>query len=64
MFAPVVEGDKIAEFAQAPFALDRHYGMKVDRWEEKDPDGIYIRVQDKGLPILYQEDAVYNLTVM
>lgn len=63
MFAPIVEGNKIAEFAQAPFGLQRNYGMYVDRDVTWDPDGIYIRVQNKGLPVLYHEDAVYTLTV-
>jgi len=63
MFAPAVEGNKIAEFANAPFGLDRNFGMNVDRHEEWDPDGVYIRVQNKGLPVLYQEDAIYVLTV-
>jgi hypothetical protein len=63
MFAPQVEGNSIAEFAQAPFGLEENYGMYVDRNEVWDPDGIYIRVQNKGLPILYHEDAIYNLTV-
>lgn len=63
MMASMVEGQKIAEYKRAPFALDRHYGTKVDRHEEWDPEGVWIRVQDKGLPILYQRDAVYILTV-
>jgi len=63
MLAPTVDNQKVAEYKQAPFALDRHYGMKTDRHEEWDPEGIYIRVQDKGIPILYQRDSVYVLTV-
>jgi len=64
MFSSEVEGQKIAEFAKAPFGLDRHYGMKLDRWEKKDPDGIFIRVENKGLPVLYFEDAVFIYTVL
>ena len=63
MFASTVDGQKIAEFANAPYGLDRRYGMKVDSWPEKDPEGVYIRVQNKGLPVLYQSDAIYVLTV-
>ena len=58
-----VEGEKIAEFADAPYGLDRIWGMKLDDHEEWDPDGIAIRCQNKGLPVLYQEDGVYILTV-
>ena len=63
MFASQVEGQKIAEFANAPFMLERVYGMKVDTHPTWDPDGIFIRVQNKGLPVLYFEDAPYILTV-
>lgn len=63
MFTSTVEGQGIAEYKKAPFGLDRHYGTKVDRDELWDPEGVYIRVQDKGLPILYQRDAMYVLTV-
>lgn len=63
MFCNEVEGEKIAEFANAPFDLDRHYGMKLDDHEEWDPDGIAIRCQNKGIPVLYQEDGIYVLTV-
>jgi hypothetical protein len=56
-----IDGMPIAEFMQAPFGLDRHYGQKVDRKEEWDPEGLWVRVQDKGLPVLYHRDAVYIL---
>ena len=62
-FADNVENQPIAEYWKAPFGLDRHYGVKPDRWEKKDPDGIYLRVENKGLPVLYFTDAVYILTV-
>jgi len=63
MIASSVDGKSIANYKQAPFGLDRHYGLKPDRWEEKDPDGVFIRVEDKGLPVLFQRDAMYILTV-
>lgn len=63
MFASTVEGQSIASYKQAPFGLGRTYGIQVDTKEEWDPDGLWIRVQDKGLPILYNRDAVYMLTV-
>lgn len=63
MFASNVEGGPIAEFMDAPFGLDRHRGMKVDQEMEWDPEGLWIRTQNKGLPVLYNRDAVYNLTV-
>ena len=63
IFASNVDGQPIAEFKEAPFGNARNYGITPDRWEKIDPDGIYIRVENKGLPILYHRDAIYNLTV-
>jgi len=63
MWCSRIDGEPISEYWEAPFGLDRHYGLKSDRWEDKDPDGVWIRIEDKGLPVLYQRDAVYNLTV-
>lgn len=63
MMATKVDNKQIAEYKKAPFGLDRSWGQKTDRHEEWDPEGIWIRVQDKGLPILYQRDASYILTV-
>lgn len=61
--ATSVDGRPIAEFKQAPFGLDRHYGIKADRKDEWDPEGTWIRVQNKGIPILWQRDAIYILDV-
>ena len=63
MFAATVEGQPIAEFKRAPFALDRHYGIKMDQNEEWDPEVVWIRCQNKGLPVLYQRDAMYVIDV-
>jgi hypothetical protein len=63
MFSSTVEGTRIAEFMSAPYGLGRTYGMMVDSKEQWDPDGIFIRVQNKGLPILYHRDALFVYTV-
>jgi len=63
MWADNVDGEPIAEFMKAPHELSRKWGQQIDRWEKRDPDGIFVRVEDKGLPVLYHEDAVYQLTV-
>ncbi len=63
MIATTVENQKIAEYKRAPFGLGRHYGNFTDRDENWDPEGVYIRTQDKGLPILTQRDAMYILDV-
>lgn len=64
MFASAVEGQPIAEFMYAPYGNEHQWGVDVDQWEEKDPDGRFVRVRNKGLPVLYFEDAVYTLTVI
>lgn len=63
MWASTVDGEPIAEYRAAPHMLERRWGQQVDRWEKKDPDGVTLRVSDKGLPVLMHEDAVYQLTV-
>jgi hypothetical protein len=63
MFASKVDNQKIAEYKKAPYGLNRNFGITTDRHDEWDPEGVYIRVQDKGIPILYQRDAMYVLTV-
>ncbi len=63
MWADSVDGEPIAEVMKAPHELARKWGQQIDRWEKKDPDGLFLRVEDKGLPVLYHEDAIYQLTV-
>lgn len=57
------DGDAIGEFMEAPYGLDRHWGPYADTELEWDPEGIWIRVQDKGLPVLYHNDCTYTLTI-
>lgn len=63
MFARQIDGEPIAEFMLAPFGNDRHFGMYPDTKEEWDPEGIWMRVQNKGLPVIYHPDALWTLTV-
>lgn len=63
MWAGQVDGEAIAEFMRAPHLLERRWGQQASRWTVEDPDGLFLRVEDKGLPVLYHEDAVYQLTV-
>lgn len=63
MYSPVAEGQKIGEFMEAPYGLDRRWGKYIDTKEEWDPDGIWLRVQDKGLPVLYNPETIVTLTV-
>jgi len=63
MVATTVDGQPIAEYKTAPYGLARLFGLSTDRKEKWDPEGIFIRVRDKGLPVLYFRDAIYNLTV-
>jgi len=63
LLATRVEGMPIAEYKEAPFGLGRHYGQYTDKKDDWDPDGTWIRVQDKGLPILYHRDATCIMDV-
>lgn len=58
-----VEGSSIAEFMNAPFGIPRGYGLTPKSWLDTDPDVAWVRVQNKGLPVLYHRDAVYQLKV-
>jgi hypothetical protein len=62
-FARQVDGEDIAEFMEAPFGNDRHFGMFADSKEEWDPEGIWMRIQNKGLPVIYHPDAIFTATV-
>ena len=63
MFAKQVDGQDVAEYKKAPFGLGRHYGNFTDRDTTWDPEGVWVRTQDKGLPVLYQRDCSYILTI-
>lgn len=63
MFTDRVDGKKIARYMRAPYGLRRKYGLGVDKHETWDPEGVYVRVQDKGLPVLYHRDAIYTIDV-
>ena len=63
MISSSVEGQRIAEYKTAPYGVPRKYGLSTDRNQLWDPEVVQIRVQDKGLPVLYHRDAIYQLTV-
>jgi hypothetical protein len=62
MFADSQGGSKIAEFMEAPYGNSRRWGFYSDTKDEWDPEGIWLRVQDKGLPVLYNPDTTYKIT--
>ncbi|MFT7880902.1 MAG: major capsid protein, partial [Sulfurimonas sp.] len=53
MFVKQLEGENIAEFMEAPFGNARHWGVYTDKKDEWDPEGTWIRCQNKGLPVVY-----------
>ena len=63
MFSSTAEGQKIAKFMEAPYGMPRKFGKFADSKPEWDPDGIWIRVQDKGLPVLYNPETIVTLKV-
>lgn len=56
-------GDPIAEILEAPYGLGRKYGINIDTKDEWDPEGMWIRVQDKCLPVMYHPDCSIKLNV-
>jgi len=63
MFADNAEGEPIAEFMEAPHGLGRNWGQFADTKDQWDPSGVYMRICDKGLPVLYHPDTTYKITV-
>lgn len=63
MFNTMSNGEKIAEFMEAPYGIGRRWGKFADTKDEWDPEGMWLRVQDKGLPVLYHPSTTYKLTV-
>jgi hypothetical protein len=63
MFSDTADGQKIAEFMMAPFGNNRNWGFYTDTQDEWDPEGVWMRVQNKGLPVLYVADTSITLTV-
>lgn len=63
MYATNYDGIPIAEFMEAPYGMQRQWGKFVDKKDEWDPDGVWIRVQDKGLPVLYHPDCIFTYFV-
>jgi hypothetical protein len=61
LFATKAGGEPIAEFMEAPYGIDRRWGFFADTKLEWDPEGIWLRVQDKGLPVLYHPDTTFKL---
>lgn len=63
MFATDQEGEKVAEFMEAPYGNDRRWGKYADTKDEWDPEGLWLRIQDKGLPVLYHPDTTFTYTI-
>lgn len=56
-------GAPIAEFMKAPYGIPRRWGKYADTKDEWDPEGVWLRIQNKGLPVMYHNDTTYTLTV-
>lgn len=63
MFSTQQEGEVVAEFMEAPYGNQRRWGKYADTKDEWDPEGIWLRIQDKGLPVLYHPDTTFTYTV-
>lgn len=62
LFSDTQNGTKVAEFMEAPYGNTRRWGFFADTKDEWDPEGVWLRVQDKGLPVLYYPDTTYKIT--
>ncbi len=62
-FSRTIDNEPIGEFMEAPFGNEGTYGAYLDTKEEWDPDGVWLRVQNKGLPVLYWPNAIMRLRV-
>lgn len=63
MFTPMLEGMPIAEIMEAPHGVDRRWGMTSKTWDDNDPEGTWLKIEDKCFPVLYRPEAVSVLTV-
>ncbi len=63
MFSTTQDGDKVGEFMEAPYGNNRRWGKFADTKDEWDPEGMWLRIQDKGLPVLYHPDTTFTYTV-
>lgn len=57
------DGTPIGEFMESPFGTPARYGFYADVNDEWDPEGLWLRVQNKGLPVIYNPDTIYIYTV-
>ncbi len=63
MMATHIEGEPIAGYEECPYGLDQNYGLRLDMDRTFDPEAVTIRAQDKGLPVLFQNDAIYQMDI-
>ena len=63
MFTKTLDGMNIAEMMEAPHTLDRRWGMTTDTWDDRDPAGTWMKIEDKCFPVLYRPEAISVLTV-
>lgn len=57
------QGQPIGQYMQSPFGIPTHYGMFTDSEPVWDPDGLFLRVQNKGLPVVYSPQATFTMIV-
>ena len=62
LYSTTFEGQPIAEMMEAPYGMQRRWGKFVDTKDEWDPEGVWIRAQDKCLPVMYHPDTTYVIT--
>lgn len=63
MMCSTVDGMPIGNFALSPHGMGGDYGMQFHDWMDDDPEGMNIRVQNKGLPMIYHPESIYTIQV-
>lgn len=58
-----VDGMPIGNFALSPHGMDGAYGMTFHDWMSDDPEGLSIRVENKGLPMIYHPESIGTIQV-
>lgn len=64
LLAPTIHGNPAFGGIMAPYGYPTRYGLSNDQWDEKDPDGIWIRVQNHCLPVIYIPQASWAVKVV
>jgi len=64
LLAPTIQNNPAFGGINAPYGHPRKYGISSDQWNETDPDGLWVRVQNHCLPVVYLPQAAWSPKVV